>query len=40
LLQQNGFKDASALLGGMHAWEAAQGAMEKSEPTPEPTKKK
>jgi len=38
LLQQNGFKSAAALVGGLHAWEAAGGATEKS--APEPAKKK
>jgi len=40
LLQQNGFKDAGALLGGIHAWEASGGPMEKASPTPDPSKKK
>jgi rhodanese-related sulfurtransferase len=37
LLQQAGFKDASALLGGTSAWESSGGAMEKAPP---PTAKK
>jgi len=40
LLQQNGFNDASALLGGLNAWEAAGGPMVKATPTPDPSKKK
>jgi len=40
LLQQKGFKDAGALLGGVSAWEAAGGQMEKAAPAPEPAKKK
>ncbi|GEM_PF-426497 len=34
LLQQAGFKDASALLGGTSAWESAGGAMVRTSPTP------
>ena len=30
LLDKGGFKEASALLGGMHAWETAGGELEKS----------
>jgi len=30
LLEQAGFKDAGALLGGLHAWEAAGGAVKKT----------
>jgi rhodanese-related sulfurtransferase len=37
LLQQAGFKDASALLGGTSAWESSGGAMERATP---PTAKK
>jgi 3-mercaptopyruvate sulfurtransferase SseA len=40
LLQQNGFKDAGALLGGFNAWQTAGGPIESDTPTPEPTKKK
>ena len=40
MLQQKGFKDASALLGGLNAWEAAGGPMVKATPTPDPSKKK
>jgi len=40
LLQQNGFKDSGALLGGINAWEAAKEPMEMATPTPEPVKKK
>lgn len=40
LLQQKGFKDASALLGGLAAWETAGGPMEKPSPTPAPSKQK
>jgi rhodanese-related sulfurtransferase len=40
LLQQNGFKDASALLGGIHAWESSGNPMVKSSPTPTPANKK
>jgi 3-mercaptopyruvate sulfurtransferase SseA len=40
LLQQNGFKDAGALLGVLNAWEASGGPMEKANPTPDPSKKK
>jgi 3-mercaptopyruvate sulfurtransferase SseA len=39
-MQQNGFKDASALLGGVRAWEDSGGPMEKATPTPEPSNKK
>ncbi len=38
LLQQNGFKDAGALLGGFSSWEAAGGAVERA-PAPDPKKK-
>jgi 3-mercaptopyruvate sulfurtransferase SseA len=40
LLQQNGFKDASALLGGFNAWKDAGGQIESVTPTPIPIKKK
>jgi hypothetical protein len=40
ILQEKGFKDASALLGGLNAWEASGGLMEKATATPEPTKQK
>jgi len=33
LLQQAGFKDASALLGGTSAWESSGGPMEKAPPS-------
>jgi rhodanese-related sulfurtransferase len=39
-LQQNGFKDAAALLGGMSAWESAGGEMVRAPASPEPAKKK
>jgi 3-mercaptopyruvate sulfurtransferase SseA len=39
-LQQKGFKDASALLGGITAWEDAGGPMVKPSSTPESSKKK
>jgi rhodanese-related sulfurtransferase len=34
LLQQAGFKDASALLGGTSAWESSGGPMVRASPTP------
>jgi len=40
LLQQKGFKDVSALLGGLNAWEASGGQMEKATPTTDPAKQK
>jgi len=40
ILQEKGFKDASALLGGLNAWEASGGPMEKTTPTPDPKEKK
>jgi len=39
-MQQKGFKDASALLGGINAWKASGSPMEEATPTPEPAKKK
>jgi len=32
LMQQKGFKDASALLGGIRAWEESGSPMEKAAP--------
>jgi 3-mercaptopyruvate sulfurtransferase SseA len=34
LLDKAGYKDAGALLGGMHAWEAAGYEMDKAPPDP------
>ncbi len=34
LLEKAGFKDAAALLGGIHAWESAGGPVEKAKPEP------
>ncbi|MGH9753468.1 MAG: hypothetical protein ACREA2_11850 [Blastocatellia bacterium] len=40
MLQQKGFKGASALLGGLKAWEDAGGLVEKPSLTPNPSKQK
>jgi 3-mercaptopyruvate sulfurtransferase SseA len=40
LMQQKGFKDASALLGGINAWKASGSPMEEATPTPTPSNKK